>query len=117
MFMKKYSFNERWAKSQEIIRQYPHLVPVICEPDKNSTIDITTMLKTKFLVSKDTTIGKFLMHLRSQLNLQPEHAIFLFIKGILPPTSALIGDIYEKYKSDDNFLYMVFSGENAFGLL
>jgi len=33
----------------------------------------------------------------------------------MPPTSCLIHDLYDKYKDDDGFLYISYSGENTFG--
>ena len=40
---------------------------------------------------------------------------FVPINGLLPPTSALMSDLYESHKGEDNFLYIVYSSENTFG--
>jgi len=48
-------------------------------------------------------------------NLNEEKAIFLFINEVLPPSSALMSQIYEKHKDEDGFLYITYSGENTFG--
>ena len=33
----------------------------------------------------------------------------------LPPAAALMSNVYLKHKDDDGFLYLHYSGENAFG--
>jgi GABA(A) receptor-associated protein len=48
------------------------------------------------LVPSDITIGKFVYEIRKHMKLGPEQAIFLFVNGALPPTSALVSDIYAK---------------------
>jgi len=40
---------------------------------------------------------------------------FLFVEDVLPPSSALMSQIYEKHKDSDGFLYITYSGENTFG--
>jgi len=49
------------------------------------------------------------------MKLNPEQAIFLFVNDTLPPTAALMSQIYEKNKDEDGFLYVTYSGENTFG--
>lgn len=72
------------------------------------------------------------------MKLSPEKAIFLFVNNTLPPTGNLIrvrkyqtnnynhshhtladlvSNIYERYKDEDGFLYITYSGENTFGSL
>jgi GABA(A) receptor-associated protein len=74
--------------------------------------------------------------IRQHMKLSSEKAIFLFVnKDVLPPTgtypfityhfpsnrtecllaAALMSHIYEKYKDEDGFLYVTYSGENTFG--
>jgi GABA(A) receptor-associated protein len=39
----------------------------------------------------------------------------MFVKAVLPPTAALMADVYDEHKDGDGFLYMTYSGENTFG--
>jgi GABA(A) receptor-associated protein len=83
--------------------------------------------------------------IRKHMKLSPEKAIFLFVNNTLPPTGKLyvieknvvyllclivvstniyvfciadlISNIYERYKDEDGFLYITYSGENTFGAL
>ena len=41
--------------------------------------------------------------------------LYLFVNGNLPTTSEQMNNIYDKYKSEDGFLYVTYSGENTFG--
>ena len=51
-----------------------------------------------------------------RIKLAPEQAIFLFVaSGTLPPSVAALQAVYDKYKDEDGFLYMTYSGENTFG--
>ena len=114
-FIDKNSFEERSIVATKMLDLYPDRVPVICEPSAKSNIEITGSPKIKYIVPRDITIGKFLLTIRQQMNLQSEQAIYIFVNDILPPISSFVGQIYEKYKEKDKFLYMVFTGENVFG--
>ena len=112
-FKKKHNFDKRLNESKLITEKYPDKVPIIVERLKNS--DIPDIDKKKYLVPKDLTTGQFIYVIRRRIKLEKEKAIFVFIKDILPPTSATIEQLYEENKDDDGFLYVVYSGENAFG--
>lgn len=101
-------------ESNRILTKYPDRIPVICNSVKNS--NLPELDKKKYLVPRDLTVGQMLYVIRKRLQLRPEQALFLFVnKNIIPPTSSLMYEIYDKYKNEDNFLYCVYSGENAFG--
>ncbi|KAF7811172.1 autophagy-related protein 8C-like [Senna tora] len=107
------TFEKRLLQSNEIREKYPDRVPVIVERAQRSRIrDID---KNKFLVPADITIGQFVCIIRKRLKVTAETAIFVFINNILPPTSEMLGSIYEKNKEEDGYLYVTYSGENTFG--
>jgi|TARA_B110000259_G_scaffold188476_1_gene247912 GABA(A) receptor-associated protein len=112
-FRKEHTFDKRKEESKRILEKYPDKIPIILEKQKNS--DVPNIDKQKYLVPNDLTIGQFVYVIRRRLQIQQEKAIFIFIKNILPPTSELINVIYNDYKDDDGFLYVTYSGENAFG--
>ena len=79
--------------------------------------NINNIDKHKFLVPADLTIGQFIHVIRKRIKATPEKAIFIFVaKRILPSTASLISTIYEQYADDDGFLYILYSGENTFGM-
>ena len=72
--------------------------------------------KKKFLVPSDISIGKFIYEIRKHMKLSEEEAIFLFVNEALPPSSALVSQLYKQHADEDGFLYIQYSGENSFGL-
>lgn len=74
--------------------KYADRIPVIVEKAPKSTApDID---KKKFLVPAEISVGKFALEIRKHMKLNPEQAIYLFINDTLPPTAALMSQIYEK---------------------
>ncbi|MQL97406.1 hypothetical protein Taro_030105, partial [Colocasia esculenta] len=70
-----------------------------------------SILRCRYLVPVDLIVGQFVYVVRKRIKLSPEKAIFIFVKNILPPTTALMSAIYEENKDEDGFLYMTYSGE------
>ena len=111
---KKHDLSVRKREAETIKIKHPNRCPIIITKAKKS-VNIPNIDKHKYLVPLDLTVGQLLCVIRKRIKLQPEHAIFLFINNILPPTSELIGRIYNQYKDNDGFLYLEYSGENTFG--
>lgn len=111
--MESWSFEKRKAESQRLLEKYSTRVPVVvsrCNKSKIEDID-----KKKYLVPCDQTIGQMVYVIRKRIKLDEQKAIFVFIENVLPPTSALMSEMYNKFKQDDGFLYITYSGENTFG--
>eukprot|EP00829_Urostomides_striatus_P011518 TRINITY_DN2861_c0_g1_i1.p1 TRINITY_DN2861_c0_g1~~TRINITY_DN2861_c0_g1_i1.p1 ORF type:complete len:120 (-),score=23.29 TRINITY_DN2861_c0_g1_i1:101-460(-) len=108
-------FEKRKEEATKIIQKYPDRIPVICEKAKGSSIpDID---KTKYLVPKELTAHQFSYIVRKRLKLAKEQSLWLFVNG----KQAIKGDtlmtqVYEKMKDPDGFLYIVYSGENVYGI-
>eukprot|EP00294_Goniomonas_avonlea_P017362 CAMPEP_0114540190 /NCGR_PEP_ID=MMETSP0114-20121206/633_1 /TAXON_ID=31324 /ORGANISM="Goniomonas sp, Strain m" /LENGTH=125 /DNA_ID=CAMNT_0001724331 /DNA_START=37 /DNA_END=414 /DNA_ORIENTATION=+ len=103
----------RKQESQRMREKYPERIPVIVEKFSNSAVD--DIDKKKFLVPVDLTVGQFVHVIRKRIKLSPERAIFIFVDNVIPPTGALMSNIYEEKKDADGFLYVTYSGENTFG--
>ena len=106
------TLEERKIESDKLKTKFPDRLPVLIKRGSDSVQEID---KKKFLVPIDITVGQFIYIIRKRINLPPEKAIFVFVKNALPPTSALMSAIYQKYKNEDGFLYVTYSGENTFG--
>ncbi|KAE9235527.1 hypothetical protein PF002_g11518 [Phytophthora fragariae] len=104
-FKKEHPFEKRQAEAQRIRFKYSDRIP----------IDIPDIDKKKYLVPADLTVGQFVYVIRKRINVSPEKAIFIFINNVLPPTVALMSNIYKEQKDSDGFLYVTYSGENTFG--
>lgn len=60
-------------------------------------------------------MGQFVYVIRKRLKLPPEKAIYLFVHNSIPPTGALIAQIYKEQKDLDGFLYVKYAAESTFG--
>ena len=101
--------------STEIREKYSDRIPVIVDKSKKS--DLNDLDKKKYLVPDNYTVGQFVYVIRRRISIPKEKSIFVFIQNVLPPTSALMSEMYDKYKEHDGFLYITYSGENTFGSL
>ncbi|XP_042712916.2 gamma-aminobutyric acid receptor-associated protein-like 2 isoform X1 [Chrysemys picta bellii] len=91
----------------------PTYVLVIVE--KVSGSQIVDIDKRKYLVPSDITVAQFMWIIRKRIQLPSEKAIFLFVDKTVPQSSLTMGQLYEKEKDEDGFLYVAYSGENTFG--
>lgn len=113
-FKEEYPLEKRQADAARVRDTWPDRIPVIVEKAEKSNIpDID---KKRFLMPSDQTVGQLVYMIRKRIKVGPEEAIFVFVKNVLPPTAALISDVYEDHKDEDGYLYFTYSGENTFGL-
>ena len=116
-FKKDTPFQKRVELAERIRSQYKDRIPVIVEVAQSNDKKLQLNRK-KFLAPADISMGAFLSEIRKQANIRSEEALFLFCgsnNGILVPTSNSISQVYDKYKDEDGFLYMVVALENTFG--
>uniref|UniRef100_A0A3Q2W719 GABA(A) receptor-associated protein like 2 n=3 Tax=Haplochromini TaxID=319058 RepID=A0A3Q2W719_HAPBU len=83
--------------------------------EKVSGSQIVDIDKRKYLVPSDITVAQFMWIIRKRIQLPSEKAIFLFVDKTVPQSSITMGQLYEKEKDEDGFLYVAYSGENTFG--
>ncbi|CAF4415455.1 unnamed protein product [Rotaria socialis] len=123
------SIEKRKQESEKIRSRYPERIPVVVERVHESKI--ADIEKRKFLVPYDFTMAQFQWIIRRSLTLSAETAIFIFVENTnqgvgnflnnfkqswtIPQMTATMGEMYAKHKDEDGFLYIAYSGENAFG--
>jgi GABA(A) receptor-associated protein len=112
-FKNKYSLQDRIDEVNRTFVKYPDRIPIVVEKLNNSNAPLID--KNKYLVPYDLTIGQFMFVIRKRMKLPPEYGLYLYINGTIPPSSAIIRNIYEFYKDTDGFLYIFYSSENTFG--
>lgn len=122
----KSPFDKRKETADKIKATYPSRIPVICEPGKSCHLSDYSNLKVKFLIPSDHNFSQFINEFRKK-NVESykddpsrpfsaEKALFFFTDSdTIPPTGALMSQLYERYKAEDGFLYFTFNGENVFG--
>nr|XP_046161946.1 gamma-aminobutyric acid receptor-associated protein-like 2 isoform X1 [Oncorhynchus gorbuscha] len=121
MFKEDHSLEHRCVESAKIRNKYPDRVPVSEWIDlgviveKVSGSQIVDIDKRKYLVPSDITVAQFMWIIRKRIQLPSEKAIFLFVDKTVPQSSLTMGQLYEKERDGDGFLYMAYSGENTFG--
>ncbi|KAJ1341005.1 hypothetical protein BSLG_004478 [Batrachochytrium salamandrivorans] len=78
-------------------------VPLIVERGGSwTTKPIPQMEKKKFLCPSDITVGQFQSVIRKRLEIHSEQGLFLTVSNkFLPPSSALLSQIYAEYKDSD----------------
>eukprot|EP00999_Lentomonas_sp_LEN2_P003136 NODE_986_length_1074_cov_72.398099_g942_i0.p1 GENE.NODE_986_length_1074_cov_72.398099_g942_i0~~NODE_986_length_1074_cov_72.398099_g942_i0.p1 ORF type:complete len:123 (-),score=27.29 NODE_986_length_1074_cov_72.398099_g942_i0:604-972(-) len=112
-FKEENTLEKRKAEAARIRQKYPDRIPVVCEKAEGSSIpDID---KNKYLVPSELNVGQFVYVVRKRIKLAPEKSVFLFVNNALPPTAAIMSQLYESHKDEDGFLYIKYSGENTFG--
>ena len=105
------TFIERKSEYNRLQAKYLDRIPVII-----SVIDnLPNIEKRKYLVPIELTVGQFVYLIRKSMKLDPSKALFVYSNYVLLQANSQFGEITNKYKSMDGFLYMHFSGENTFG--
>lgn len=112
-FKNEHTLEQRTAESARVLNKYPDRIPVICEESNKCKLE--ALDKKKYLVPDDLTCGQFVYVIRKRLRLPAEKAIFLFVGGVIPPSSQQMRVLYDYNKDRDGFLYIQYSEENVFG--
>lgn len=108
---KKVTKTNKTAK--ELMKDYPNTCPIKLEFKEKK-------MKKNYLAPESTTLQQLLYStIRKRLEINENESITLFVKKdgkeILPCLTDTIQQIYSKYKSKDDFLYMECTLENTFG--
>jgi GABA(A) receptor-associated protein len=112
-FKNTFTIDQRRTKSKDLMNKYPDRVPIIVEPSLGTKEFIE---KNRFLVPADLQFGKFMFEVRKYVDVSsPEQSCYVLVNEKLVPSNAMIGDIYQKNKDNDGFLYVVYCVENVFG--
>ncbi|QKF93706.1 autophagy protein atg8 ubiquitin-like protein [Fadolivirus algeromassiliense] len=114
-FKMTHTFEKRKAESTRLRETYPLQYPIILE--RADRTDLPEIDKKKYLLPGELTVGQFLHYIRKQIKLDATQALFIFIdNSIIPPASATIGDIYNKYMDQDGYLYILYSKQETYGI-
>ena len=119
---KNLTIEERINCSSKLNNKYPDYVPVIISKREKDKI-LQDIDKTKYLIPKNLNIAEFLCIIRKKINTDSKQAIFVFIivkngsksQSSLIPANTTFEQLYSQSRSDDNFLYLVYTSENTFG--
>jgi GABA(A) receptor-associated protein len=112
-FKKKHEYNKRLIESTNIKQKYKDRIPIIVEKYKDSILP--NIDKCKYLVPEDMSLGQFIYVIRKRIKLDADQSLFVTVNGVLGGSSTTISELYDSYKDDDGFLYVVYTSENTFG--
>lgn len=104
---------KRVGEARRVAEKHPGRCSIIVGRTEGS--DVPEIDKHKYLVPRNLSVGQFSHVIRKRLDLPPEKAMFLFCNKILPSASLTIGELYDKHKDYDEFLYISYASENTFG--
>ena len=104
---------KRATESRRVADKHPDRCSVIVGRIEGS--DVPDIDKHKYLVPRELTVGQFSHVLRKRMKFAPEKALFLFCNKTLPVASWTMGELFDKCKDHDNFLYISYASENTFG--
>ena len=109
------SFEQRLFESTKIREKYPQRICIYIEKSDICN-NIQTIDKNKYLVPNNLSISQFIFVIRNRIKLPKEIALFFYTKNncILSGNTSMI-ELYDKYKDNDGFFYITYSGENCFG--
>jgi GABA(A) receptor-associated protein len=113
-FKEIYTHEIRLDEANRVMSKYKGRFPIVVEISDNNLEELN-LVKKKYLVPGDLTVSQFIFTIRKRLKIEPEKALFIFFDNKLPASSALIYDVYNEFKSDDNFLYANIALETTFG--
>lgn len=115
----KHTFTERQRCTLGCRKASPDLIPTIIE----NSGGVPALDKKKFLIIQNLTWFQLKTFIMMQLKkksqdtmLQASTLIMTVGKnGYLPTSSEVMKDLYETYKDEDGFLYIVYTMEVSFG--
>ena len=108
---------ERIQQSSKLLEENKDQIPVICEKDPSCTLE--ALVKTKYLIKRTITINQFKRTLLKKFKVESLEALFLFVTNKTQKVAVIgdvsFGEVYDKYKDDDGFLYLIYTNEKIWG--
>jgi GABA(A) receptor-associated protein len=108
------TFEERLADSTKIVTKHPNRVCVYIKKS-DTALTIPNIDKNKFLVPDDITVAQFVYIIRKRIRISSTQALFFYVNNSLVSGNTTMNELNRKYKNDDGFVYIKYTGENCFG--
>jgi GABA(A) receptor-associated protein len=109
------SFEERVQQANRFLSRFPNSVPVVSIKDAKSSLPVK-IHNQLFLVPKTLIASEFTVLIRKKISLPKTQAMMLFINSkVLITAEVAISELYEKYRSEDGFLYILCTDHESYG--
>ena len=123
MFKSKNKYHEFSKKPLEVRKneasiiksKYPDRIPVYVYRSEQANSKIPHIDKNKYLVPCELSVGQFMSVIRKRLDTNHTVALFFITNNTVPRMHITMETLYEEQKSEDDFLYILYTGENTFG--
>jgi hypothetical protein len=117
LYREKHSFQYIKNETDNIKLKHPNRVPILISVSQNDKSLFNLITNHKYMIPKDMTFTEFIQIIRHRIHLDSNEALFAILseQNIMPKMSSLVGELYEKYKSNDGYLVITLTKENTFG--
>ena len=106
---------ERKEKLEKLLAKNPDKIPIIFEKHLKSKLE-TGCGDVKFISTRNIKLGEFTKQLREIWKVKEDKSLFFSCnnKTVLNP-DLLIGDLYDRSKEEDGYLYIQYREVESFG--
>ena len=94
----------RRQSCDQVLKSHPGFIPMVVLKSKGSKFRWQSQ---KFILPGDMPIGTVLYALRKSLRMGKTQGLYLFLDEMLPHLDARVGDLHQRFKAEDGFLYLV----------
>ncbi|CAG9318050.1 unnamed protein product [Blepharisma stoltei] len=113
-YIQSIPFEERLQRSTQMRIDNQGKIPAILIKAKSCTYKLPVQ---KFSIDGSMTMGSLLFALRKYIWLKPTEGLYVYIKDTLPMLNSRLADLYERYKEEDGFLYLVCAHQEDKGFI
>lgn len=112
-FRERYTLDERCREYKRVMHKRTGYIPTILE---SGSLEVPPIDKEKYMIPQDLNGAQLIYIIRRRMHMKPSQALFLLCNKKMITATDTIRNIYSRHKnSDDGFLYITYTLENAFG--
>ena len=108
----KTPLESRKKQSQQLMEKNNGRIPMLVQSNKSVSFNLQ---KSKFLANRSMNVREFLLKIRKRSSIKEDKAIFFYCNNKLLTPQQKLGDVYDKFKNEDGFLYLTLSEMSTMG--